>query len=107
MVEVTKQFNGAKQSLQKNIESDWITGEGIFGVIERAERRGLDYDIRTDIYKSLKTLSLTDLKKFFNENIKTIQPSYAVIGNKENVDFKVLEQLGEVKELKLEDVFGY
>jgi zinc protease len=107
MVEVPKQFDGAKQSLQKNIESDWITGEGIFGVIERAERRGLDHDIRTDIYKSLKTLSLADLKKFFNENIKTKQPSYAVIGNKENVDFKVLEQLGEVKELKLEDVFGY
>jgi predicted Zn-dependent peptidase len=107
MVEVPKQFDGAKQSLQKNIESDWITGEGIFGVIDRAERRGIDYDIRKDIYKSLKTLSLSDLRNFFNENIKTKQPSYAVIGNKENVDFKVLKQLGEVKELELEDVFGY
>ncbi len=107
LVEVPKQFDGAKQSLIKNIESDWITGEGVFGVIERAERRGLNYDIRKDIYNSLKTLSLPDLTKFFNANIKPRTPSYLVIGNRDNIDLNVLGKLGNVKELKLEDVFGY
>jgi len=30
-----------------------------------------------------------------------------VIGKKENVDFKVLGSLGTVKEVSLEDIFGY
>lgn len=107
MVEVPKQFEGARTSSLKNLESEWITGEGIFAAYDRAAKRGLSYDIRKEMYEKIPNISMKDLETFFNKHIKGKSFTYLVIGKKENVDFKVLETLGTVKELTLEEVFGY
>ncbi len=107
MVEVPKQFDGARTSAIKNLESEWITGEGIFAAYERATKRGLNYDLRREMYEKIPKISLGDLRVFFDKHVKGKSFTYLVIGKKENVDFKVLESLGTVKELKLEEVFGY
>ena len=107
MVLVPKQFEGARTSTIKNLESDWITGEGIFAAYDRAAKRGLNYDLRKEVYEKLPKISIEDLNAFFDKHVKGKSFTYLVIGKKENVDFKVLESLGIVKELKLEDVFGY
>jgi predicted Zn-dependent peptidase len=107
MVEVPKQFEGARTSAEKTLESEWITGEGIFGAYDRATKRGLDYDIRQDMYYKIPTVSMANLKNFFDKNVKGKPFTYLIIGKKENVDPKVLESLGRVKELSLEEVFGY
>ncbi|HEY0261932.1 MAG TPA: insulinase family protein, partial [Chitinophagales bacterium] len=107
MVESPKQFDGAKDNIIRNLESDWITGEGIFGAYERAQKRGLTTDPRADIYNKVKTLNIEDLKKFYNENVSGKPHDYIVIGNKEKINFDVLKKLGELKELSLEEIFGY
>jgi zinc protease len=107
MVEVPKQYEGARISALKNLESEWITGESIFAAYDRAAKRGLDYDIRKEMYEKIPNISMADLKVFFDKHIKGKSFTYLVIGKKENVDFKVLESLGTVKELSLEEVFGY
>jgi zinc protease len=50
---------------------------------------------------------LKDIKSFFNTKIKGNNYTYLVIGNKELVDMNVLEKMGELKELSLEEIFGY
>ena len=107
MVEVPKQFEGARQSSLKNLESEWVTGEGIFAAYDRATKRGLTYDVRKDMYAKIPTIGMKDLETFFNKHVKGKSFTYLVIGKKENVDFKVLETLGTVKELTLDQVFGY
>jgi predicted Zn-dependent peptidase len=107
MVEVDKQFDGARTSALKNLESEWVTGEGIFSAYDRATKRGLNYDLRKEMYEKIPGVSMSDLKAFFEKHVKGKSFTYLVIGKKENVDFKVLESLGTVKELKLEEVFGY
>jgi len=107
MVEVPKQFEGARTSAIKNLESEWITGEGVFSAYDRAVKRGLNYDLRKEMYEKIPKITLPDLKAFFDKHVKGKSFTYLVIGKKENVDFKVLESLGTVKELTLEDVFGY
>jgi zinc protease len=107
MVEVPKQYEGARTSAIKNLESEWVTGEGIFAAYDRAAKRGLNYDIRKDMYAKIPTISMDDLNTFFNSHIKGKTYTYLVIGKKENIDFKTLGTLGEVKELTLEDIFGY
>ncbi len=107
MVEVPKQYEGARTSATKNLESEWINGEGIFSAYERATKRGLSYDVRKDMYAKIPTISLADMKVFFDKHVKGKPFTYLVIGKKENVDFKVLESLGTVKELSLQDIFGY
>jgi zinc protease len=107
MVEVPKQYDGARTSAIKNLESEWITGEGIFSAYDRATKRGLNYDIRKEMYEKIPSISMTDLKGFFDKHIKGKSFTYLIIGKKENVDFKVLESLGTVKELTLDEIFGY
>lgn len=107
MVEVDKQFEGARTSAIKNLESEWVNGEGIFSAYDRATKRGLNYDLRKEMYEKIPGISMTDLKAFFEKHVKGKSFTYLVIGKKESVDFKVLESLGTLKELKLEEVFGY
>ena len=59
------------------------------------------------IYAQVQEMELSDLKIFFNNHVKGNDYSICVIGNPSNIDFNVLETLGELKQLELEELFGY
>jgi predicted Zn-dependent peptidase len=101
------QFNESKIAALKKIESERIIKASIYWSFKRLERGGLDYDIRENIYSTIMDMSLEDLEKFFNENIKGRKYTYCVIGKKSEMDMEALEKLGTVKELSLEQLFGY
>ncbi|PCJ80589.1 MAG: peptidase M16 [Flavobacteriales bacterium] len=107
MPEAKDQFEGAKLSALKKIETDRITRQSIFWSYENAKKRGYDYDYRKDIYGAVEKMTMDDLKAFFNENVKGKNYTYLVIGKKSEMDFEVLKSMGEFKELTLEEVFGY
>ena len=52
-------------------------------------------------------MDMAKLKGFFDTNIKGKNYSFLVIGKKSEVDFEALGKLGPVKELSLEQLFGY
>ena len=58
----------------------------------------------TDI---LREITLEDLAKFFNENIKGGNYTILVIGNKKDMQMDALKKLGEVKELEIDYLFNY
>jgi len=101
------QFNESKIAALKKIESERIIKTSIYWNFKRLERGGIDHDIREDIYKTIMDMTLEDLEKFFNENIKGRNYTYCLIGKKSEIDMEVLEKLGTVKELTLEQLFGY
>ncbi len=107
MPEAQLQFEGAKDAALKTIESERITGERIFSSYESAKRRGLSEDIRSTLYPTITAMQMTDLKKFFDDNIKGRNYTYLVIGDKTSLDMSQLEKLGKVEELSLEQIFGY
>ncbi len=107
MVDVPKQFEGAKTSIVKNIESDWTKGPAVFSAFDKAERKMVNIDLRKEVYDSVKTKSVNDLRIFFDANLAARRTSYLVIGDKESIDFEVLKKLGDVKMLTLEEIFGY
>jgi len=102
-----KQFDGARVSVLKQIESERITKTRKFFTYLRAKDKGLDYDLRKDIYEKAQTINVDEMEKFFNENIKGSQYTYTIIGNKETLDMDYLKSLGEFKEVTLEEIFGY
>lgn len=104
---VPQQYEGARASVVKTLESDWITRDAIFGAYDRAQKRGMNYDVRKVIYEKAKILSLEELNSFFKEHVKGKKYTYCVIGKKEDINMDALKQLGEVKELSLEELFGY
>jgi len=102
-----KQFDLSKESLIKTLESDWITRDAIYWAYQRAEKRGLDYDIRKDIYEQIKTMQLKDVHQFFDTHVKGKKYIYLVLGNRADIDMKALQALGTVKELNLQELYGY
>lgn len=107
MPKAEKQFESAKTSVLKKLETERITKTGKFFDYLAAKRLDLDYDIRKDIYDRTKSMSLNDLNEFFEEHIANKKYTFLVMGNKENLDMDYLKSLGEFKEVTLEDLFGY
>lgn len=101
------QFESARDAAMKQIETNRTTRESIFWSYQTAKERGLDYDLQKVVYDSLQTMDFDDLQIFFDKNIKGKNYTYAVIGNEKMIDKKVLEKLGPVEVLTLEDLFGY
>ena len=101
------QFNDAKTAALKKIETSRTKRSNLFWKYFTAKKIGLDYDINKDIYKEINTLTLDDLKLFFNNNIKDKNYTFLVIGDEKNISIDSLKNIGAYQELSLEDIFGY
>jgi zinc protease len=107
MPEVPQQFEGARESVVKTLESDWITRDAIYWAYDRAKKRGLNYDVRKVIYERAKTMTIADVHNFFDAHVKGKKYTYLVIGKKEDLNLDVLKEIGPAQELSLKEVFGY
>jgi len=107
MPEAEKQFQAAKKAVLNKIETDRITRSSVFWNYQTAKKRGLDYDIRKDIYNVVKGMTLKDLANFFNENIKGNNYNIMLLSSKDAVDLDYVKTLGNFKELDLEEIFNY
>lgn len=100
-------FATARESIIESINTHRITKSSILTSYESAKKLGLDYDIRKDIYAAAKSMGFENIKKFQQDYIKGQKKTILIIGSKEKIDFKSLEKYGTVKELTLEELFGY
>jgi len=100
-------FQQACESVIKQINTERITNESLFWEYQRNMDRGIDYDVRKDIYSKVQTMTLDEFGEFFNEHIANKQFTYLVMGRKDDMNFSALEKLGTIHELTLEQLFGY
>jgi len=107
MPESPTNFNTSKDAVLKKIQTERITKENVLFNYERAQKLGLDYDIRQDIYKKVPTMTLNDVKSFQNKYVKGDKYTIMVLGDKNKLDIPTLEKYGKVTFLNLSDVFGY
>lgn len=107
MPEAEKMFESSRQSILKKIETERITKTSIFWSYLANKRRGIDHDSRKEIYEKVKSLTMADIGGFIESHVKKEHYVYLVIGNKKDIDLAFLQSLGELKELTLEEVFGY
>ena len=59
------------------------------------------------IYEALPNLTIADLLKFADERIARKSYRYIILGNEKALDMEGLQQLGPVKRLTTEEIFGY
>ena len=107
MPEVEDQFQSAKIAALKKIETSRTKRASLFWKYLSSKEMGRNFDINQKIYPEIKNLELQDIKEFFNTKVRGNNYTYLVIGNRELVDMEVLEKMGELKELSLEEIFGY
>lgn len=106
MPEAEKNFEAAKESALKNIESQRITRSSVFWSYEGLKERGIDYDIRKDIYKQLKEMTLADLQNFFKTSVKGDNYTFILMGKKSDLPMDKLAEFGKVIELDVDYLFN-
>jgi predicted Zn-dependent peptidase len=101
------QFQAAKEAALKQIAAQRITKSNIFWTYESLLKRGIDYDIRKDMYEQIENMDMKDVSTFFDNNVKGKDYSVAVIGNKNDMDMEALSKLGKVHEMDIDYLFNY
>ncbi len=100
-------FKAAKDAIKSQLETQRIIKEQIFFNYINAEKLGVHHDIREDVYNSIDKFTFDDIKIFHEKNLKRKPYTYYIMGSKEKVDLNELKKYGEVKEVTLEELFGY
>jgi predicted Zn-dependent peptidase len=100
-------FELARQSLIKSIESERIPRKYYFGKYQGLLKQGIDYDVREKMYEDLKAMSPENFAQFFNDHIRNPNKQYFILGRKSDLDLEALKRFGTIKEITLEDIFGY
>jgi zinc protease len=108
MPEAEQQFELAKESIIKKINTERIIKGSIFWNYLNNQDKGIDYDIRKDVYKYAQSITLKDFKQeFFNEYISGLNYNFVILGNKDALDMNSLAKIGETRILTLEEIFNY
>jgi len=106
MKEDQNRFDLSKESILNRIETERIIKTNIFWYYQYYMDKGIDYDIRKNIYDKVSNFTMEALKSFLaNHNAENY--TMLVIGNKASVDINVLKKLGDYHELSLEELFNY
>lgn len=107
MPEADEQFKAAKESTLKKIAAQRITKSNIFWNYENLKRLGIKDDNRELMYNTIKNMEISDLRDFFNENVKGEQYNIMVIGNEKDIDFTALKKLGKIQKMDIDYLFNY
>lgn len=106
--ESEKCFEDSKESILNQIRTERITKSDILFQYESQKRLGIGgRDIREKVFNQLPSVGMEELRNFFNEYVRDRKYTILLLGDTGKLDFDVLEQYGEVRELNLEEIFGY
>ena len=107
MPKIELQFENAKNSALKQIATTRIKRTNIFFNYFNLRKLNIDSDVRKEVYSEIETLTINDLDRFYNSEIKPVKYNVVLIGRRENLNFEAVKGLGDLQELTLENIFGY
>lgn len=96
-----------KKVILSGIQTQRINKEAILFSYEAARKKGLNYDIRKDIYRDVAGITLDDIEGFHAQEFKNKHWNIGIIGAQSRIDIGSLKKYGNVKVLSLKDLFGY
>ena len=107
MPEADANMNNAKEAIEQKIRTERLTKSRILTEYEKAQKLGVNHDVRKDLYDAVQNFDMSSLREFHNSHIANGIRVIMVLGSRDNMDLEVLKQYGEIIHLTLEDVFGY
>jgi len=107
MPESEKLLQTSKASIKNTIETERFTEDAVISQYLMDKRKGLDKDIRKDVYENFQKVDFTNLQQFAKENISDKPYTYCIVASEKKINMDDLAKYGEVKKLSLEEIFGY
>ncbi len=105
--ESEKVFLVGKENIRKSLETERVTDDDILFSYFSAQQKGLDYDIRKNVYESVNNMTFADLRSFFDKELKNKPYTYCIVASEKRVKEDDLKKYGEFKKLSLQEIFGY
>lgn len=102
-----QRFELARTGFKKDLETQRITKEGIIASYLSAQLKGWKGDFRKEEYAALANLKLQDIQAMHKEQISGKPYTYCVVASDKKIKLDDLKTIGEVKQLSLEELFGY
>jgi len=100
-------FQVAKESLMKRLACQRTTRTAVLNAWLAARDRGVDYDLNERIYQGLPALTLADVVRFADERMARKPRRYLILGDERDLDMDALGQVGPVRRVSLDEIFGY
>lgn len=102
-------FAIARENLLGNLRTERIRGAQVLSYYLSAREMGLDYDIRREVFDKVQNLTLEDVVKFQQENVKDRMHRTGILGDEKDLDIQSLGNgtRGRIIRLTTEDIFGY
>jgi predicted Zn-dependent peptidase len=100
-------FDIAQESLISNLRTARTVRDNVLWQYISAQKLGLDYDINREVFAKAQTLTLDDVVKYQQENIKDRYYTICILGRYEDFDMKRLLEYGPIQKLELKEIFGY
>ena len=107
MPQADENMYNAKEGIEQKIRTERLTKSKILSEYEKAQKMGINYDIREDIYNEVQNFDMTSLLDFHNNYVAGTNRVVMILGDKEKLDMDVLKEYGQIKFLTLKDIFGY
>ena len=100
-------FNIAKEALTKRLASLRIRKFGLINAWINARDKDIDYDENKVIYDALPNLTLQDIVQFEQQQMARKPYRYIILGDEKELDMAALQQLGTIRRVSTEEIFGY
>ncbi len=100
-------LTNCKASIKSQLESKRVKGSDILFAYDNAVKWGYKEDPSKLIYQNIDKITYKDLESFHATCYSKKPYAYFMIANKEKIKLSDLEKFGKVKELSLEEIFGY
>jgi len=107
MPESEKLLETCKKSIKNNLETERFAEDAVINQYLADKRKGLDKDIRKDVYDHFEKINFNELRQFARENISGKPYTYCVVASEKKIKMEDLSKYGQVKKLTLEEIFGY
>lgn len=100
-------FDVARTALMSRLESERVIKASKLFAYDDAQRKGIDYDIRKTIYEQVQNMTLEDVEAFQRQHVKGRPFNIVLVGDRAKLNLKDLQKYGAVRELTLDELFGY
>ena len=107
MPESEKAFDIAKENLLTNIRTQRTLREEVLWSYLNAKKFGYDTDIQKEVFEKAQAMTLADVKAFQERYIKGLPCTCCILGDTKNLNRADLKSFETVRELSLEELFGY
>ncbi len=100
-------FEEARTALLKSQASDRVDDADLFWNWWESRELGLSPDFREKVFHDLETYRYESMEDYFRESVIPVKSNLLILGNKDELNLKILEKRGEICELSPEELFNY